>query len=100
MSALFAEIETSLGRGDLGSAADSFSQLRPIEKSSLNGLKLAARIHAGARRWELVDVICRVMRKEFPTEIFGFTEAAESLHQQGRHTEATDLLNLRLLPTQ
>src|SRR5689334_15521600 len=79
----FAETESLLKRRELYAAADAFSQLRPAFKSSLEGLMLSARIHAAAKRWSNVDVLCRIIRTEHPAEAFGFVAAAESLRQQG-----------------
>ena len=98
MTAYFTEVESLLARGELWAAGDVFSQLRPALKSSLEGLMLSARIHGAAKRWENVDVLCRVIRKEFPLEVFGFAAGAESLHQQGRDSEATNLLNCWMTP--
>ena len=93
MKAQFAEVESLLASREIWAAADVFSQLRPAFKSSLEGLMLSARIHAAAKRWEHVDVLCRVIRNEFPGDVFGFAAGAESLRQQGREDEASTLLN-------
>jgi hypothetical protein len=93
MTAHYSEIESLLTGGELWAAGDVFSRLRPALKSSLEGLMLSARIHGAAKRWENVDVLCRVIRKEFPGDVFGFAAGAESLRQQGRDDEATNLLN-------
>jgi hypothetical protein len=90
----FEKAEFFLERRELWAAGDAFSQLRPPLKSTLEGLMLSARIHAAAKRWSNVDVLCRVIRKEFPTEAFGFAAGAESLRQQGYDTEAASMLNL------
>jgi hypothetical protein len=82
-----------LKRGDLLAATDAFSQLRPGFKSSLEGLMLCARIHAAAQRWSKVDVLCRVIRTEYPAEAFGFIAGSESLRRQGRDEEAAAMLN-------
>ena len=85
-------VEAYLAAGDVVTASDEFAMLRPGLKSGLEGLKLSTRIHSAANRWEQVDVLCRVLRKEYPNDVFGFTQGAESLHQQGRNSEAVDLL--------
>jgi uncharacterized protein HemY len=85
-------VETLLEAGDLVRALDAFAMLRPGVKFSSEGLNLSVRIHFAARRWEQVDVLCRVLRKEYPTDVSGFTQGAESLYQQGRNNEAIDLL--------
>ena len=98
MSVPFAEVESLLARHEIFAAGDLFGQLRPALKSSLEGLMLSARIHAAAKRWEHVDVLCRVIRNEFPREAFGFAAGAESLRQQGREDDASTLLNRWMAP--
>lgn len=85
-------VEDYLAAGDVTEASDAFGMLRPAFKSSLEGLKLSARIHFAAGRWEQVGVLCRILRKEYPTEVSGFTQGAESLYHQGRSSEAIEIL--------
>jgi hypothetical protein len=94
MTATYTAIETLLSQGDIVGANDEFGRLRPALKSSLDGLKLAIRIHFKAHNWDKVGVLSRVIRQEFPMDISGFSEGAESLHQQGRNIEAINLLKL------
>ena len=94
MNPALTPVEALLASGDLNGASDEFAKLRPGFKSSLDGLKLAARIHSAANRWEKVGVLSSVMRKEFPTEVCGYELGAEALSEQGRHDEASKLLNV------
>jgi len=95
MNASFAAIQEFLVKGDLARASDAFAHIRPGDKTSLEGLHLSAKIHMAARRFEQVDVLCRVLRKEYPDESSGFHLGAESLHLQGRTPEAISLLRSR-----
>ena len=94
MSAPLLAVESLLLRGDSAGALDEFSKLRPAIKGSLDALKLVTRIYFATKRWEKVDVLCRVMRNEYPADVSGFEQGAESLHKQGRHVEAINLLKL------
>lgn len=94
MSGPFLPVEACLKRGDLMGAGEEFGKLRPGLKGTLEGLKLAARIHSAAKDWDKVGVLSRVMRKEFPTDVAGFQIGANSLHEQGRDIEAIGLLKL------
>jgi hypothetical protein len=94
MSSPFTAIETLLNAGDFIGAGHQFNNLRPSLKGDLEGLKLAARIHSGANDWDKVSVLSRVMRNEFPADPAGFEFGAQSLHQQGRHLDAINLLKL------
>jgi uncharacterized protein HemY len=94
MTEAFTAVDTLLTLGDIEGASNEYGRLRPSLKSSLEGLKLATRIHSKAKNWQKVDVLCRVMRQEFPMDISGFSEGAESFHQQGRNIEAINLLKL------
>jgi predicted Zn-dependent protease len=78
--------------GDFDRAWSAFYQLRPNIRLGMEGLNLSARIYFAAKQWPEVDVLCRVMRKEYPTEVTGFLQGAESLFKQGRVREAIDLL--------
>ena len=49
-------------------------------------------LHSSQDHWTNVDVLCRVIRQDYPAESFGFEEGAESLHRQGRSSEAITLL--------
>jgi hypothetical protein len=92
MNGSIATVEAHLAASDITMASDAFANLRPGFKSTLEGLKLSARIHFAAARWEQVGVLCRILRKEHPIDPFGFTQGAESLHRQGRGAEAVRLL--------
>jgi uncharacterized protein HemY len=94
MSAPLVAIEALLLRGDVTGALDEFAKLRPGLKGTLEALKLVTRIYAATKNWEKVDVLCRVMRNEFPADVSGFEQGAESLHNQGRNAEAINLLKL------
>lgn len=93
MNPAFTPVEALLASGNLNAAGDEFAKLRPSHKSSLDGLTLAARIHAAANRWENVGVLSNVMRKEFTSEVRGYELGAEALSEQGRHDDAITLLN-------
>lgn len=92
MSATFATVEELLTGGDIEGAAEEFGKLRPGHKSTLEGLKLSARIHAAAGNWEKVGVLSSVLRGEFPSEVAGFEFGAQSLYKRGRQAEAVALL--------
>lgn len=94
MTPAFEKVEFFLERRELWAAGDAFSQLRSPLRSSLEGLMLSARIHAAAKRWSNVDVVCRIIRKDFPADVFGFAAGAESLRQQGYDSEAATMLNI------
>ena len=93
MNPAFTPIEALLASGDLNGAGDEYAKLRSGFKSSMDGLTLAARIHAAANRWDQVGVLSRVMRNEFPSEVRGYELGVESLSEQGRHDDANNLLN-------
>jgi hypothetical protein len=92
MSSPFASAETFINLRQFAEAADEIRKLRPWQQSSLEALKLSARINAGQGNWGNVDMLCRLIRKDYPLDPFGFVEGAESLHQQGRGPEAAELL--------
>ena len=93
MNSSLLAVEKFLAAGDVAGASDAFGLLRTGLKFSTEGLKLSVRIHFAAERWDQVNVLCRILRKEYPQDGFGFTQGAESLYRQGRNDEAINLLN-------
>jgi hypothetical protein len=92
MSSPFAVAEEFLNKGELPQAADALRQLRPGLQPSFEALQLWTRVHFATRAWDKVSALSRLMRKDYPQETYGFSQGAESLHQQGRTAEAIDLL--------
>ena len=92
MNSSLLAVENFLAAGDVAGASDAFGLLRTGLKFSIEGLKLSVRIHFAAERWEQVNVLCRILRKEYPQDGFGFKQGAESLYRQGRNDEGLDLL--------
>ena len=93
MNSSLLAVEKFLAAGDVAGASDAFGLLRTGLKFSTEGLKLSVHIHFAAERWDQVNVLCRILRKEYPQDGFGFTQGAESLYRQGRNDEAINLLN-------
>ena len=92
MNETIAIIEGFLKAGDIQGAWGAFEKLRPNIRFGLQGLTISTRIHFAAKRWPEVDVLCRVLRKEHPDDPSGFTLGAESLYEQGRISDAIELL--------
>ena len=85
--------ELHIKAGQFDNARDALEQLRPGQQEAFPALRLWAQCHAGAGRWEKVDVICRIIRRDYPQEPFGYAQAAHSLREQGRAADAAMLLS-------
>jgi hypothetical protein len=90
--------DASLATGDIAGAWGAFESLRPNARFGLEGLKLSTRIHIAAKHWPEVDVLCRVLRKDYPSDPSGFMHSAESLYEQGRFSEAIQVLKQWPMP--
>lgn len=77
---------------NFAAAETELSKIRPGMQCSMETLRMWALLHASQEHWTDVNVLCNVIRRDFPTESFGFEEGAESLHRQGRSQEAIGLL--------
>jgi hypothetical protein len=88
----FSAAETFLEAGDLAGAAEELSNLRPGLRGALEALQISMQIHWAQAHWSNVDVLCRLIRKEYPGAAFGFIWGAESLHRQERSSEAIEML--------
>lgn len=84
--------ELHIKAGEFNDARAALEQLRPGEHEGFPALRLWAQCHAGGGRWEQVDVICRIIRRDYPLETFGYAQAADSLREQGRSVEAAALM--------
>jgi hypothetical protein len=77
---------------DFAAARTELSNIRPGQQGTIETLRMWTLFHSSQDHWGNVDVLCKVIRQDYPSESFGFEEGAESLHRQGRSSEAINLL--------